>query len=222
MRAIAVLTVLALITPFAADARMIEGASKPTRNSFVNNSDAPSSRSSSSARSSTGSVVMKTYVSEELGLSLEHPSDWEVKEGDNAFWLVPTTDLARAGRRNTEILVMVYEIPQKRDYSIKELNRRYRNNVALNASGLSYSWFMRSFRSIESGDAKLLGHPARRFQYQGYIGADTYRVMQVVTSFDHKLFDVRYRSDPSIYVKDSPIFEAVFKSLKPVEIAGDA
>ncbi len=117
---------------------------------------------------------------------------------------------------------MVYEIPQKRDYSLKELNRRYRNNVALNASGLSYSWFMRSFRTIESGDAKLLGHPARRFQYQGYIGADTYRVMQVVTSFDKKLFDVRYRSDPSIYVKDSPIFEAIFKSLRQVDTSEGA
>lgn len=212
MHTLTILSVLSLLVPFAAEARVIPGAEKPTRGAYASHSDQTSSRPFVLA--STGSVTMQTYTSTALGITVTHPSDWEAEEGRNSFWLNPTSDLAKAGRRNTEILVMAYDIPGDRDYSIKELNRRYRNNVALNAGGLSYSWFMRSFRFIESGDAKLLGHPARRFQYQGTVGSDTYRVMQIVTSFDGKLFDVRYRSDPSIYVKESETFEAIFKSLK--------
>lgn len=215
MRSLSLLALLATLFPFAVQARFIEGAVKPTRGGYSLHSREPSARVPVSL--STQSRAMVEYANADTGISLTHPDDWEVTEGRSAFWLKPNWDLAQAGVRDSEILVMVYDIPYERDYSIKELNRRYRNNVALNASGLSYSWFMRSFRTIESGDAKLLGHPARRFQYQGYVGGDQYRVMQIVTSFDHKLYDIRYRSHPSTYVKDSEIFTEIFKSLKLME-----
>lgn len=157
---------------------------------------------------------MRSYINETLGISLNHPSTWAVKESKNSFWLEPiSTEEALTMQRDSAILVTVYDIPYKRDYSLKEINKRYKSNVSLNATGLSWSWYMKSYRLLDSGDATLFGKPGRYFDSTGDVGGDKYRVLHTAASFDKKLFEVRYRSHPDTFEKDLPAFQEMLATL---------
>lgn len=219
MRVVVILLLMLLALPPAADAAGARrfDVTKPVRGQYERTSRQTTVRPPLLPRS-PGSGVLQSYVNGALGISLTHPSDWEAEESNNAFWLELSDDeQALISERASAMLVTVYDIPYKRDYTPKEIDKRYRSNVSLNSVGLSWSWFMKSYRLLGSTGATLFGHPGRRFEYLGFVGPEQYRVSHILMSFNEKLYEVRYRSAPETFEKDLPAFEEMLETLSLAE-----
>lgn len=217
-----ILLLLLLVAPGADAAFYREGMSKPVRGQYRMTTKQRSSR----ARSSAPAVRNVTFKDKTLGITLVYPNDWKATSVSGKS---PMITIKPAGDRNTlkerrqsVMQVMVESLPRGKDKTLKELDTYMLSRATLAPGPSLGDWYIPSFNLLESGDATLLGYPARRYVYTGEHQSVKYVSVRYLASFNGKLYSALLRAEPAYAEEDQAAFERVVASLTPASSASSS
>lgn len=215
------LIIVLLSIPFSADAAGLDRSTikRQTRGKYqIDSSQTPALQGYVPKKQDTTptSATIKS-----LGISLKYPKNWDLKEQKDRLSLWPIYDgVSLKTKRDSRIVLRTENIVYKRNYSLKELDTYLESHATLSTDTNLGDWYIPSFHLLESGDAKIFGHPARRYVYTGENSSVPEKTIHVLSSFDQKLYSLWYSSPLGTFETDLPVFEDVLKTLtlkKPKE-----
>lgn len=152
-----------------------------------------------------------SYTHGPTGISVKHPPKWETYNlAKNAGFSVYPDEYTL----DRVMHVIVDPVPQKKDMSLEELEKWFMNKSTLSTDNLSVDWYIPSFTFISSEDATLFGKPAKKIMYSGEFASEKFQSVQYLTSFDKKIYRVRFSVVPSKFDAALPVFDKMFATLK--------
>lgn len=148
-----------------------------------------------------------SFTHRATGISVKHPYNWEAYNlAKNKGFSVSYGDMVLA--------VSAEPIPSKKDMSLEEVEKWFMNKSTLSDSNRLIDWYLPSFNLIATEDATLFGKPAKKFTYTGEVHSVKMGFVQYLTSFDQKLYRVRFSTLPEKLESSMPTLEKLFATLK--------
>lgn len=159
-----------------------------------------------------------SFTDLENPLRFTYPDTWKATANKTSVGIAPIFDgYSFKTKHDSFIGLSIEPTPNKKDYTIKQLNGYFQSHSILSNENLLIDWYIPSFNLVSSGSTMLMGHEARQFTYTGERASITYQYTVIFSSFKGNLYTAYYTSKPETFDENLPVFESVLKALKVVE-----
>jgi hypothetical protein len=153
-----------------------------------------------------------TFTHRATGISVTYPYDWK------------TSNFAKnkgfaAYHGLMSMSVVVEPALNKKDMTLEEVEKWFLNKATLADSNRLIDWYIPSFHILSTDDTTLFGKPAKKFSYTGETNSVKMSHILYITSFDQKIYRVRFTEFPEHIESARQTLEALLASLtiKPVK-----
>jgi hypothetical protein len=214
LRTISITLVVLLLNPSLAHGAFDKSTIvKPSRGIYQSNSK---QKLNKGWKTSSSSVARnKTFKGIDTPYEFSYPDNWQVDTLKSAVFLSPiVSGYAPSMSDASSIALGVDRVPNKKDYSQRELDAYFTTRTTMASTVQEMDWYIPSFNLISSGSVMLAGKLAREYVYTGESRSVKYQYRLILASFDQQLFTVFYKARPEVFEKDQAVFNGVLKTLK--------